>query len=65
MTRPVKETNLMPSVQRVLWSAVLICAALWAFDIRAQDTPNEALLENDKIVIEYVKPGEQHLMGGL
>jgi hypothetical protein len=63
MTLRLTESKLMPSVQRVLWSAVLVCAALWAFDIRAQDTPNEALLENDKIVIEYVKPGEQHLMG--
>jgi hypothetical protein len=52
----------MSSVKRTLWSAVLVCAAIWAVDIRAQDTAGEALLENDKIVIEYVKPGEPHLI---
>jgi hypothetical protein len=67
MTRRPKETKLMPSMQRVLWSAVLVCAALWAVGLKAQDipnadAPNAALLENDKIEIEYVKPGEQHLV---
>jgi len=49
-------------MQRILWSAILACALIWSAHLKAEDADSEPLLENDRIQIEYVKPGESHLM---
>ncbi len=49
-------------MQRILWSAVLACALIWSVHLNAEDADSEALLVNDRIEIEYVKPGASHLM---
>ena len=45
-------------MQRILCSAILACAPIWSAHLKAEDADSEPLLENDRIQIEYVKPGE-------
>jgi hypothetical protein len=49
-------------MRRILWSAVLASAVLWGAPLKAEDAVGDPLLTNDRIVIEYVKPGEAHLV---
>jgi hypothetical protein len=49
-------------MQRALWCAVLACTVICAAPARAEDEPNNPSFQNDRIVIEYVKPGAGHLM---
>ena len=49
-------------MQRMVWSVVLASVVLWGAHLKAEDAGGDPLLTNDQIEIEYVKPGEPHLV---
>jgi hypothetical protein len=62
MIHRIAEVTAMIPVRRILCGAVLVSAALWAAHLRAADSAADPALDNDRIVIEYAKPGEPHLI---
>jgi hypothetical protein len=64
MTRDASDIAKVVPGRRFILAGLVVsaCTFLWLAHGSAQDAASEPALENDRIEIEYVKPGEPHLV---